>query len=483
MADWRDALPAVRGTLRRDVPMAPLTWFRVVARPSWCSSRRTPGSRGVPGIPAAARAGDGRRRCLEPAGPRRRHRRRGGPLWRRAGARRRRGRPVGRRPRCPRPAGGAGGPARRPGRARVHDRHPGHGRRGAADERRRFRRRTGGWSEVEAVDRAGRAAPPGKADIAFTYRRSSLPPDWIVTRAALQGRTRRRRRRCRPHGRAFGTSARPPQPLRAARAAAPQEPGGFRPGTDRRGRLPRPARTARAMVSEKHCNFLINTGGAPRPRSRSWARMVRRRVRSAPASVSSGRSSGSAAPAPALEAAADAARRGADGRLGRARGVAGRATLAPRRWRSAAHGQRDRRRADLPARLLDARPDVVFNALHGRFGEDGRVQGLLDLMGIPYTHSGVLASSAGDEQADGQAALRGGGLRCPDGVDVELARVPRGRAAARAAPASSSRPPRARASVQAVGCGGACQFLRIGEGSQIKSAHVEFGNQPTLTPS
>jgi len=48
---------------------------------------------------------------------------------------------------------------------------------------------------------------------------------------------------------------------------------------------------------------------------------------------------------------------------------------------------------DLVARLLDAQPDVVFNALHGRWGEDGCVQGLLEWMRLPYTHSGVLASS------------------------------------------------------------------------------------------
>jgi D-alanine-D-alanine ligase len=40
-----------------------------------------------------------------------------------------------------------------------------------------------------------------------------------------------------------------------------------------------------------------------------------------------------------------------------------------------------------------AKPDVVFNALHGRFGEDGCIQGLLDMMGLPYTHSGRLASA------------------------------------------------------------------------------------------
>jgi D-alanine-D-alanine ligase len=48
---------------------------------------------------------------------------------------------------------------------------------------------------------------------------------------------------------------------------------------------------------------------------------------------------------------------------------------------------------DLPAILQAAKPDVVFNALHGRFGEDGTVQGLLELLRIPYTHSGVLASA------------------------------------------------------------------------------------------
>ena len=42
---------------------------------------------------------------------------------------------------------------------------------------------------------------------------------------------------------------------------------------------------------------------------------------------------------------------------------------------------------------LYPRPDVVFNALHGRFGEDGCIQGLLDILGIPYTHSGLLASA------------------------------------------------------------------------------------------
>lgn len=48
---------------------------------------------------------------------------------------------------------------------------------------------------------------------------------------------------------------------------------------------------------------------------------------------------------------------------------------------------------DLAARLKEVAPDVCFNALHGKFGEDGCVQGLLECLAIPYTHSGVLASA------------------------------------------------------------------------------------------
>jgi D-alanine-D-alanine ligase len=48
---------------------------------------------------------------------------------------------------------------------------------------------------------------------------------------------------------------------------------------------------------------------------------------------------------------------------------------------------------DVGAVLAGLKPDVAFNALHGPFGEDGKIQGLLEIMGIPYTHSGVLASA------------------------------------------------------------------------------------------
>jgi D-alanine-D-alanine ligase len=66
--------------------------------------------------------------------------------------------------------------------------------------------------------------------------------------------------------------------------------------------------------------------------------------------------------------------------------------------------------ADLCARLADMAPDVVFNALHGRWGEDGCVQGLLEWLRLPYTHSGVLASALAMDKERTKSAYRAAGL-------------------------------------------------------------------------
>ncbi|SNS71745.1 D-alanine--D-alanine ligase [Tropicimonas sediminicola] len=65
---------------------------------------------------------------------------------------------------------------------------------------------------------------------------------------------------------------------------------------------------------------------------------------------------------------------------------------------------------DLAARLAEVAPDVVFNALHGRWGEDGCVQGMLEWLRIPYTHSGVLASALAMDKERTKAAYRAAGL-------------------------------------------------------------------------
>jgi D-alanine-D-alanine ligase len=64
--------------------------------------------------------------------------------------------------------------------------------------------------------------------------------------------------------------------------------------------------------------------------------------------------------------------------------------------------------------LTHPRPDAVFNALHGRFGEDGCIQGVLDWLGLPYTHSGLRASALAMDKAAAKAVFRQAGLPVAD---------------------------------------------------------------------
>jgi len=66
--------------------------------------------------------------------------------------------------------------------------------------------------------------------------------------------------------------------------------------------------------------------------------------------------------------------------------------------------------------LHEADPDVIFNALHGEWGEDGRIQGILDLFGAPYTHSGVMASALAMDKHRSKAVLRDVGITVPKGT-------------------------------------------------------------------
>ena len=65
---------------------------------------------------------------------------------------------------------------------------------------------------------------------------------------------------------------------------------------------------------------------------------------------------------------------------------------------------------DLFSHLIEIKPDVAFNALHGRWGEDGCVQGILEWLAIPYTHSGVLASALAMDKARTKEAYAAAGL-------------------------------------------------------------------------
>ena len=67
------------------------------------------------------------------------------------------------------------------------------------------------------------------------------------------------------------------------------------------------------------------------------------------------------------------------------------------------------------AELTAKKPDVAFNALHGRFGEDGCIQGVLEFLQIPYTHSGVLASAIAMDKPTARRLFTEAGLDCAEG--------------------------------------------------------------------
>jgi D-alanine-D-alanine ligase len=76
---------------------------------------------------------------------------------------------------------------------------------------------------------------------------------------------------------------------------------------------------------------------------------------------------------------------------------------------------------DLAHQLAQLKPDACFNALHGRWGEDGCVQGLLEIMSIPYSHSGVLASALAMHKERAKNVMRAAGVPVPDGKVVRRA--------------------------------------------------------------
>ena len=70
---------------------------------------------------------------------------------------------------------------------------------------------------------------------------------------------------------------------------------------------------------------------------------------------------------------------------------------------------------DVARKLAELKPDVAFNALHGPAGEDGSIQGLLELLRIPYTHSGVLASALAMNKAMAKIVMAAAGVPVPQG--------------------------------------------------------------------
>jgi D-alanine-D-alanine ligase len=74
---------------------------------------------------------------------------------------------------------------------------------------------------------------------------------------------------------------------------------------------------------------------------------------------------------------------------------------------------------DIAAVLAALKPDVAFNALHGRVGEDGTIQGILEILRIPYTHSGVLASALAMQKDRAKVVMASAGVPVAEGVTVD----------------------------------------------------------------
>jgi len=95
------------------------------------------------------------------------------------------------------------------------------------------------------------------------------------------------------------------------------------------------------------------------------------------------------------------------------KGVA--AALRERGWSNVTELDMDR---EVARRLAELKPDVVFNALHGTPGEDGTVQGMMDLMGLKYTHSGLETSVIAIDKELTKMVLVPHGIRMPEGKIV-----------------------------------------------------------------
>ncbi len=80
---------------------------------------------------------------------------------------------------------------------------------------------------------------------------------------------------------------------------------------------------------------------------------------------------------------------------------------------------------DVAEQLREIAPDVAFNALHGRYGEDGTIQGVLEFLRIPYTHSGVLASALAMDKHQTKIMLKAAGVPVTDHVVASRAEVGR----------------------------------------------------------
>lgn len=279
--DWRDRLPRLRGVLRRDVALAPLTWLRVggpaelLFQPADAEDLAAFLAALPPEVPVLP-MGVASNLLVRDGGVEGAVVRFGGPLARvevegdlvlaGAGALDQRVAQAAQR------AGLAGLeffigiPGTVGGAVRMNA-----GAFGGETKDRLV------WAE--ALDRAGRLHRLTHAELGFAYRKSALPPDWIVTRAAFRG-TPAEPEAVLARMEAIRVEREAAQPLKVATGGSTfKNPPGHKAWQLIDAAGCRGFRLGAAMVSEKHCNFLINTGGASAAEVEALGELVRERVR------------------------------------------------------------------------------------------------------------------------------------------------------------------------------------------------------------
>lgn len=276
---------------------------------------------------------------------------------------------------------------------------------------------------LQAVDRTGKIHDVSVADCGFGYRRCGLPEDWVFTSARFKVADALPEQVAETVRQMLGQRE-STQPIRSRTGGSTfANPPGYKAWEliDQAGC--RGLQVGGAQVSEKHCNFLINTDKATAQDLEALGETVRQRV-----AETSGvtlhweiRRLGddNAVAAPSFKRIA--VLKGGWNAEREISLLSGHAMAEAARQLGHDVIEIDVQR-DLQWLLqqLTPLPDLVINALHGVWGEDGRIQGILDLLGVPYTASGVLASALAMDKTAARQAFAAAQLPIPGGQEWHI---------------------------------------------------------------
>ena len=269
--------------------------------------------------------------------------------------------------------------------------------------------------EATAIDGKGNKIRLSSADMGFEYRKAKgAADDLIFIEAVFEGRSDEPAA-IRARMEELSANREASQPIKSKTGGSTfKNPPGHKAWQliDEAGC--RGLKIGAAQVSEKHTNFLINTGDATAAELEALGEEVRKRVKEKSGITLEWEIKRVGVPPGTERPMTKSFRKIAVLMGGRSaeREVSlssGRGVVKALREEGFDASPLDP--GDNPGQqLFEAKPDAVFNALHGRFGEDGTVQGLLELMRIPYTHSGVLSSALAMHKERTKDVYRAAGL-------------------------------------------------------------------------